>query len=192
MTERRLVLASTSPYRRALLERLGLPFECVAPGVDEDAYSAGSPDELALTLARAKAAAVSAMCPGAVVIGGDQVVVRDGDVLGKPGSAEAAVAQLRRLAGRAHELISAVAVVGAGRWWSHVDVTRLTMRPLDDGEIRRYVERERPYDCAGAYKIESLGVSLFDAVEGSDPTAIVGMPLMALARGLREFGFRVP
>jgi septum formation protein len=192
MTERRLVLASTSPYRRALLERLALPFECVAPGVDEDAYSAGSPDELVLTLARAKAAAVTAMCPGAVVIGGDQVVVLDGDVLGKPGSAEAAVAQLRRLSGRAHELISAVAIVGAGRWWSHVDVTRLTMRQLDDGEIRRYVERERPHDCAGAYKIESLGVSLFDAVEGGDPTAIVGMPLMALARGLREFGFRVP
>lgn len=192
MTERRLILASTSPYRRALLERLNLPFECVAPGVDESDFEAVSPRDLALNLANAKARAVAANHPQAVVIGGDQVVAFDGEILGKPGSPEAAMAQIRRLAGHVHELVTAIAIVVPDGSWTHIDVTRLSMRALDEDEIRRYIAHDRPWDCAGSYKIESLGVALFDAVEGVDPTAIVGMPLMALARGLRRFGFLVP
>ncbi|GIW87260.1 MAG: Maf-like protein [Isosphaeraceae bacterium] len=192
MNERPLVLASTSPYRRQLLERLRVPFECEAPEVDETAYGAAAPAELASTLARAKAAAVAERFPRAVVIGGDQVVALGEAVLGKAGSAEAAVEQLGRLAGRTHELITAVVVVAEGVEWSHVDRTRMRMRTLSEAEIRRYVDRERPWDCAGSYKIESLGISLFEAIEGGDPTAIVGLPLMAVARALRQFGFDVP
>jgi septum formation protein len=192
MTDRRLVLASTSPYRRALLERLAIPFDCVAPGVDEAPRPGEPPRDLALRLARAKAAAVAAARPGSVVIAGDQVVALDGQPLGKPGSPEAAAAQLRRLAGRCHELLTAVAILDGERSWEHLDATRLTMRPLDDAEIARYVERDRAWDCAGAYKIESLGIALFASIETSDPTAIVGFPLMAVAEALRSFGFRVP
>lgn len=191
---RELILASTSPYRRALLERLGLPFRCVDPGVDEWAFKARGLDPVALAeaLARAKAGAVAVAEPVAVVIGGDQLVAFEGGVLGKPGTAEAAVGQLLAMAGREHQLVTAVAVADGGGVEVVTDVARLRLRPLTVDEAERYVAADRPLDCAGGYRIESLGIALFDRIESEDQTAIVGMPLIAVARLLRARGFAVP
>ncbi len=187
----KLVLASTSRYRRGLMERLGVPFEAVAPGVDETNPGL-EPDALAVFLAEQKARAVPPQ-PATLVIGSDQVVDLDGEVLGKPGTAEAAVAQLQRLAGRAHRLVTAVAVVDeAGRCETAVDVHTLTMRELSLDALRRYVAHDQPLDCCGSYMLEGRGVALFDTVEAdavtADDTAIIGLPMMKLLAVLRRFG----
>lgn len=189
-----LILASTSTYRRDLLARLAIPFTAVAPGVDEAAVQrAGlAPRGLAEALARAKARAVAAAHPGAVVIGSDQLAAVDGEILGKPGAPEAAEAQLLRLQGRAHELITAVAVCHPGGLLEHTDVTRLVMRPLSREEIRRYVDADRPLDCAGSYKLEAHGITLFSAIESRDHSAVTGLPLIAVTTLLRELGFALP
>ncbi|MGC6488618.1 MAG: Maf family protein [Planctomycetota bacterium] len=191
---RPLVLASTSRYRRALLERLQLPFEAVPPGVDEGAVKAqgGDPRALVEELARQKAEAVLARRPDAVVIGSDQAGVLDGRVLDKPGTEANARAQLGALRGRPHELVTAVAVAHPGGLMRFTDVTTLVMRDLDDDEIARYVAAEQPLDCAGSYKIEGLGIALFERVESRDHTAIVGLPLIDLVGALRSLGFRLP
>lgn len=187
-----LLLASTSSYRRALLARLGLPFEAVPPPFDEEvakrALAALSVEELSMELARGKARSVAR--PGSLVIGSDQIAVIDGMRLDKPGTVEAARAQLRHLAGRTHRLVTSVVVVNGTTGEEHtaIDVHTLTMRSLDDGQIARYVDRDRPLDCAGSYKIESAGVALFESVEGRDATAIVGLPLLAVTAILRRFG----
>lgn len=192
MSRPRIVLASTSRYRRALLERLGIPFDAIAPTCDEDAHPHLEPRPLAERLAREKAESVAA--PGAIVIGSDQVVDLDGEVLGKPGSAEAAQRQLARLAGRSHRLITAVAVrdVDRGVTVVDVDVHTLVMRPLDPRQIAAYVAHDAPLDCAGSYVFERRGIALFDRVEAdpeiADDTAIVGLPLMKLLRLLRGLG----
>jgi len=189
-----LVLASTSAYRRALLDRLGVAYRAVAPRVDERAVEpTGVPaEQVVLALARAKAEEVAGRCPGALVLGSDQAIEVDGEILGKPGTAARAVEQLVRLAGRAHRIVTAVVLVRPdGTAATHVDVHRMTMRPLGRDALARYVEADRPLDCAGAYKIEARGVALFSAVEGSDFTAVVGMPMMAVARMLEEAGVRV-
>ncbi len=188
-----LVLASTSPYRKALLERLGVPFECVAPGVDEEKArgTETSPIAIARLLARAKATAVSKLRPDAVVIGSDQVCALDETVLGKPGSKEGAEAQLKLLRGKSHLLITAVAVQHGSKVEEFVDVTTLRMRDLTDEEVRRYVELDQPVDCAGSYMFERAGVALFDRVEGEDHTAIVGLPLVKLCGVLTGFGVGV-
>lgn len=192
----RLVLASTSAYRRDLLARLGLAFEQEAPGVDESAWKAkgATPRELARQLAAAKARAVATALgdDGAVVIGSDQVCALGDLVLGKPGDAANAVDQLRVLRGRTHEIVTAVCIVGAGGAWEHTDVARLRMRDLDDGALMRYVAADEPYDCAGSYKLEARGIALFDAIECADHTAIVGLPLVALTGELARRGFRLP
>ena len=190
---RSLVLASTSPYRRALLGRLGLPFECVAPdGVDERAIQL-PPRELVVALARAKAEAVAAMRPDAVVIGSDQAPAIGDRVLHKPGTAARAVAQLEALAGREHELLTAVCVIDgpSGRRFEHLDVHRLRLRPLRKAEIEDYVARDQPLDCAGAYKIEQLGIALMERIDGEDATAIVGLPLIAVCRILVDLGLPI-
>ncbi len=189
-----LILASTSKYRRELLERLRLPFRCLAPGVDEEPFknSGAAPASIATYLARLKAESLSGFDPDAVIIGSDQVAELDGEVLGKPGSVENAVAQLERLAGREHRLITAIAIWHRFRCQLHVDTTTLVMRRLNREEIERYVALDRPFDCAGSYKIESLGISLFEAIESSDQTAIVGLPLIAVTTMLRQLGFRLP
>jgi septum formation protein len=189
-----LILASTSPYRRALLDRLGLPFRCQAPGVDEDVLKGLGlpPRELADRLAVAKADAVASAHPGAVVIGSDQLVAFEGRVLGKPGSADRAVEQLVQMSGKPHELITAMAVRAGDRLLTHTDVARLHLRPLTRPELRRYVDADRPVDCAGSYKLESLGIALFDRIECADHSAITGLPLIALTSILRELGFPVP
>lgn len=189
-----LILASTSPYRRAQLARLGLPFACQAPGIDEDDWKQANlaPRELAERLAVAKAASVAANALDATVIGGDQLVALDGDILGKPGDRRGAVAQLERLSGRSHELITAIAVAHAGQIRTHVDITRLRMRPLDRAGIERYVDADQPCDCAGSYKLESRGIVLFETIESADQSAITGLPLIALTSMLGEIGYPIP
>jgi len=191
-----LILASTSPYRRTQVERLGVPFRCVAPPVDEEALKAElgpvAPRELAERLATAKARGVARSEPDATVIGGDQLVAFDGSVLGKPGTADRAMAQLGAMAGRSHDLITALVVVRGAELYAHVNVTTLSLRSLTPDEIRRYVEADRPIDCAGSYKLEARGIALFDRIESDDHSAIVGIPMIALTTILRRLGFEIP
>lgn len=188
----RLILASTSRYRRELLARLQRPFECVAPGIDEARLPGETPSSLAVRLARLKAEAVAALHPGALVVGSDQVAVRGADVLGKPGNIERCVAQLRASSGRAVEFLTAVHVVHGVGAESHVDRTVVRFRDLGDDEIARYVEIEQPLDCAGGFKAEALGISLFEAIESNDPTGLTGLPLAWLSGALRRAGIPVP
>ena len=189
-----LILASTSVYRRKLLERLGLPFRSIAPEVDEDVFKNSdlTPEVLAETLAVAKAHSVWSRFPGAVVIGSDQVVEFDGGILGKPGTVERAVDQLLAMSGRPHRLITAVAIADPNGIERFADVATLHLRAIDREEAVRYVEANRPLNCAGSYKIEELGISLFDRIESGDRTAIVGLPLIELGKRLRARGFRIP
>lgn len=189
-----LVLASTSPHRRALLARLGHPFAAVAPTCDEASYLGRglSPQLLAATLAEAKARSVASAHPDSVVIGSDQVCALGVEVFGKPGGRDAAVAQLRRLRGRTHHLLTAVCVVDGGRTHAFVDDSRLGMRALDDAEIERYVDLDKPFDCAGAYKLERAGIALFDNIASADHTAIVGLPMLRLCAVLRQCGLALP
>ena len=189
-----LILASTSIYRRTLLERLGVPFRCLAPGVVEDAIKGRglTPREVAEQLAVAKAEAKGKDWPGGTLIGSDQVVAFEGRTLGKPGSIDAAIAQLEAMAGKSHELITALAVHQEGRTLTHTDVTTLRMRPLRREEIERVVRADRPIDCAGGYKLEGRGIALFESIESADQTAIIGLPLIALATILRGLGYPIP
>ncbi len=190
----RLVLASTSRYRRMLLARLGVAFDVAAPACDEAAYHARihDPFDLAVALAAAKAEAVARLQPDAIVIGSDQVCAIDGAVLGKPGTRTAALAQLRRLQGRTHELITAVCVCTPDGTQAFHDISRLRMRALDDGALQRYLDRDEPYDCAGSYKLEAAGIGLFAKIESADHTAITGLPLLQVAGVLRALGFAIP
>jgi len=189
-----LVLASTSPYRRALLERLGLPFRSIAPLVDEEALKQGrwEPRELAEHLALAKAGSLKELDPEATIIGSDQLVSFEGQIHGKPGSAEHAVAQLVAMAGASHVLITALAVRRARQSYVHTDVTTMHMRNLTRAEIERYVAADQPLDCAGSYKLEERGITLFERIETTDYTAILGLPLIALTTLLRRIGYTVP
>lgn len=189
----RLVLASTSPYRRELLARLRLPFEAARPDVDESPLSGEAPAALAIRLAEAKAAAVARGHGDAWVIGSDQVAELGGAPLGKPGSHERACAQLAAMAGQAVRFHTAVCLAhGDGRRLQALDTTTVRFRVLSGEEIARYVEAEQPLDCAGSFKSEGLGITLFEAIESRDPTALVGLPLIATAGLLRQAGFRLP
>lgn len=193
-----LVLASESTYRRALLDRLGLPYTSRSHRVDERALFNRDVDEpnlaeLAAALACAKAESVVEFEPNAHVIASDQIAEIDGDVLNKPGTRARAIAQLSRLQGRQHRLLTAVALrTPDGKTLTALDEHRMHMRPLTPEEIERYIDSEQPLDCCGSYKIECLGISLFSAIEGEDFTAITGLPLIALARMLRSAGFPLP
>ena len=193
MTEPALVLGSTSRYRRELLARLGLAFDCVAPGVDETPQSYEAPDELVVRLARAKAAAVARALPDACVLGSDQLAEFDGRVLGKPGVPERACEQLAAMSGRDVTFLTALCVMrGEHEVGLHVDRTIVRFRALSAAEIERYVDAEKPLDCAGSFKSEGLGITLFEAIETRDPTALIGLPLIATARLLRTAGFALP
>lgn len=195
MSQPRIILASTSVYRKTLLDRIGIHAESVAPGVDEDHFknSISDPEELATVLARAKAESVFAKNRDAIVIGGDQLATIDGKILGKPGTSENAVAQLQELSGRTHLLITAVCVLAPqAEPQLIVDHSRLTMRQLSKEMLMRYVERDQPIDCAGAYKLESAGIALFDQVQTEDHTAITGIPLLALVRVLSSLRVEIP
>lgn len=191
-----LILASTSKYRRELLARLRIPFRCVAPRIDEEAEQTKlhrhDPQDLAVLLAQLKAGSISEMEPQAVVIGSDQVCAFQGQVLHKPGSPERAREQLQMLAGLPHQIITAVCVQHGEIKNKWVVTTQMVMRPLSTEEIARYVEADDPSDCAGSYKLESLGIGLFDTIRTPDYTAVVGLPLMVVANALRQFGFQVP
>jgi septum formation protein len=189
-----LILASTSMYRRALLERLGLPFEAVRPEVDEAHQAGESAPDRALRLSLAKAQAVAARYPEAVVIGGDQVATGGNKVLDKPGNAAACRAQLTTLSGSAARFYTGCAVIGPASSVRlvHVDTTTVIFRSLSGAEIDRYVEREKPFDCAGGFKAEALGITLFESIENSDPTALIGLPLIWLACALRRAGYPLP
>jgi septum formation protein len=186
----RLILASTSRYRKELLSRLRLPFEVRAPDVDETPLPSEPPAALARRLATAKAEAIAVRTPEAVVIGSDQVADLDGVCIGKPGTHERATAQLNSMRGRAVVFHTAVAVVARARGYSRTEVVSVTVRfrRLTDREIEHYLRTEQPYDCAGSAKCETLGIALLEAIESNDPTTLVGLPLIQTCELLREAG----
>ncbi|MCW5632637.1 MAG: septum formation inhibitor Maf [Rubrivivax sp.] len=188
-----LILASTSPYRRELLGRLRLVFDVAAPGVDETPHPGERPAELAGRLSRAKAQAVAARHPGAVVIGSDQVCELDGEALGKPGTHERAVQQLHRLSGRRAVFHTSVCVLRRDTGYEAHDAAPVVVRfrVLAADEIEHYLRTEQPYDCAGSAKCETLGIALLEAIESDDPTALVGLPLIRTSRMLRAAGIDV-
>ena len=190
MDSRRLVLASTSRYRRELLARLRLPFDVVAPDVDEAALAGEAPRELALRLALAKADAVAAQHGDAVVIGSDQVADLDGVAIGKPGDHERATAQLRAMRGRVVVFHTAVAVVCPATSFRAAELASVTVRfrHLADADIERYLLAEQPYDCAGSAKAEALGIALLESIESDDPTTLIGLPLIRTCALLRRAG----
>jgi septum formation protein len=187
-----LVLASTSRYRRELLARLTPHIRQLAPDVDETPQAKELPQALATRLAAAKAHAIATQCPGALVIGSDQVADLAGRILGKPGNVENARAQLEASSGREVVFHTAVCLIDLrgdpARVFTAIDTTRARFRNLDAAEIARYVERESPLDCAGSFKSEGLGIGLFERIDSQDPTALIGLPLIALCRLLREAG----
>lgn len=191
-TEPDLILASTSRYRAELLGRLRVPFATRAPEVDEARQTGESPLDLALRLATEKANAVARAAPGAWVIGSDQVCMLGDDALGKPGSHDAAVAQLRRLSGLEAVFHTAVCVISPdGKTQIRNCPTEVTFRTLRDDDISRYLKLDAPYDCAGSAKSESLGPALLTRMRSDDPTALIGLPLIDLCDMLRQSGFDV-
>lgn len=184
----RLILASSSPYRRELLARLRLPFEAISPDVDETPRERETPTALALRLSVAKAMAIAAQHPDCIVIGSDQVATIDGQPIGKPGNFEAARAQLRMLAGQTVEFHSALAVTDGHRVEKADVVTLCRFRPLSEAAIDAYLHAEAPFDTAGSAKAESLGIALMEFIRSDDPTAIIGLPLIALTGMLASFG----
>jgi septum formation protein len=193
MTSRRLVLGSTSRYRRELLTRLQIPFDVEAPEVDETPRPGEPPRELALRLARAKAHAVAVRHPDAVVIGSDQVADLEGSPLGKPGTHDRATEQLRCMRGRTVVFQTAVAVVCQATGFEEIQLAPVTVRfrDLSDAEIESYLRLEQPYDCAGSAKSEGLGIALLEAIDNDDPTALVGLPLIRTCHMIRAAGVRL-
>lgn len=194
MNAPRIVLASTSVYRKELLERFGLPFETARPEVDETPLPGESPVATANRLAEAKARAVAHRFPDALIIGSDQVAHRGNMRFDKPGTVERAIAQLGEMSGQAITFHTAVCLFNSQTGHCQLEgvPVEARFRPLSDTEIQRYVERERPLDCAGSAKSEGLGISLLDYMRGDDPTALIGLPLITLARMLRAESVQVP
>ena len=190
----KLILASTSAYRRMLLERLLIPFETARPDTDETPLPGEAPDATAERLAADKARAVASAWPDALIIGSDQVAHIGDQVFGKPGSEERAIAQLQQMSGQTVSFHTALALLNtrSGRLQVEGVPTRVRFRSLSEDEIRRYVATERPLDCAGSAKVEGLGITLLEALSGDDPTALIGLPLIALSRMLRAEGLALP
>jgi septum formation protein len=190
IAQRALILGSTSKYRRELLQRLRMPFDVVNPEVDETPRTDEAPAALATRLALAKAKAVAALHPNAVVIGSDQVADLNGEPLGKPGTHERAVRQLQRMRGKTVVFQTAVSVVCQASGFEQTELAQIKVRfrDLSDAEIEAYLRAEAPYDCAGSAKSEGLGIALLDAIENDDPTALIGLPMIRTARLLRAAG----
>ena len=190
MSDLTLILASTSPYRRMLLERLQIPFTTISPEVDESPLPDESPQALVQRLAVAKAQAVAARSPNALVIGSDQVAVHDGEIVGKPRDHAHAVAQLRQASGTAVTLFTGLALVNShsGNIQSEVVPFGVVFRKLSDEQIESYLRKEQPYDCAGSVKSEGLGIALLERFEGEDPNTLIGLPLIRLVRMLENEG----
>ncbi|WP_333841627.1 Maf family nucleotide pyrophosphatase [Limnohabitans sp.] len=191
--QRALILGSTSRYRRELLQRLRVPFDVVSPEVDETPLADEAPNDLATRLSLAKAKAVAALHPNAVVIGSDQVADLHGEPLGKPGSHERAVAQLLRMRGQTVVFQTAVSVVCVDTQFEQTELAQIKVRfrDLSDAEIETYLRAEEPYDCAGSAKSEGLGIALLEAIDNDDPTALIGLPLIRTARLLRAAGIEL-
>jgi septum formation protein len=189
-----LVLASTSRYRRELLERLKLPFQTVSPGVDETPLSGEAPAATAGRLALAKAQAAHARFPRSLIIGSDQVAFCEGVRLDKPGDHAGALRQLRHSSGKSVSFITAIALVNtaSGRTQTKLVPTEVRFRKINDREIERYLQAEAVYDCAGSAQAEGLGISLVDSIQSSDPTALIGLPLIALSEMLRNENLSIP
>ncbi|WP_291524170.1 nucleoside triphosphate pyrophosphatase [Acidithiobacillus sp.] len=187
-----LILASTSPYRQELLQRLQLSFRVEASAVDETPLPGEAPEALVCRLAEAKAQAVARRNPQAAVIGADQMAVCGTRILGKPGNAERAVEQLEWMQGQTVEFLNGIAIVAASGTEILLVPYRIVLRPLTRMEIERYVERDQPLDCAGSFRSEGLGISLVERMEGEDPHALMGLPLIALCRALRKLGYPLP
>ncbi len=189
-----LILASSSPYRKALLERLNLAFECVSPDIDEEAFKEQiqDPVELAETLAKEKAMAILKKRPDALVIGSDQLLHFEGKNLGKAGTLEKAHKQLKMLSGKSHTLVTSWCIASNNGAHTETNKTILTMRNLSDESIKIYLSADNPVDCAGSYKLELKGISLFEKIETSDQTAIIGLPLLAVGNYLSSLGLQVP
>lgn len=192
-THRKLILGSTSPYRRELLARLRIPFEVAAPDVDETAQASETPKQLACRLAMAKARAVATQFPACVVIGSDQVAELDGQALGKPGNHARATAQLHQMRGKTVIFQTAVAVVCLETGFAQMDLAQVKVkfRDLSDAEIEAYLQAETPYDCAGSAKSEGLGIALLESIDNDDPTALVGLPLIRTCRMIQAAGVKV-
>ncbi|WP_454253432.1 Maf family protein [Pseudomonas sp. Marseille-Q7302] len=190
----RILLASSSPYRRQLLERLCLPFAHQSPDIDETPLPGEHPRDLVERLARLKAAALGDQSDHTLVIGSDQATAIEGEILGKPLSHDRAHQQLARASGRTLVFHTGLAVLDSrtGKCWSEVVDFQVRFRPLDAATIDRYLLVEQPYDCAGSFKAEGLGIALFEAMQGDDPTSLIGLPLIRLTALLREAGLQVP
>ncbi|KWR76781.1 MULTISPECIES: nucleoside triphosphate pyrophosphatase [Pseudomonas] len=191
---RPLILASSSPYRRELLQRLRLPFECASPDIDESPLPGESAEQLVRRLAEAKARALAARFPEHLIIGSDQAAVQGQAILGKPHTLERAMEQLKAASGSSVSFLTGLALLDSASGRCQVDCIpfRVHFRELDEARIRRYLEAERPFDCAGSFKAEGLGVSLFRATEGEDGTSLVGLPLIRLVDMLLAEGVQVP
>jgi MAF protein len=185
-----LVLASTSPYRRELLERLGIPFETASPNVDETKVDGETPEQLVKRLSETKARAVAVDFPDALIIGSDQVAVLDDQILGKPGNHETAVQQLSNASGKNVLFFTGLCLLNnaTGKTQTSVDIFSVKFRQLSASQIENYLQREKPYDCAGSFKSEGLGISLFKKMEGDDPNALIGLPLITLVNMLSVEG----
>ena len=190
----RLTLASSSPYRRMLLERLGIPFEYAAPDVDETPSSGETPEQLTLRLALEKASALAGRFTDHLIIGSDQVLLLDGQAVSKPGNHAAARDQLRRCSGRTVQFTTSLCLLNSrtGKHQLTSELFQVSFRELDDESIERYLQREQPYDCAGSFKAEGMGISLFSALRGDDPNSLIGLPLIKLCEMLRQEGFQLP
>ncbi len=188
-----LVLGSTSPFRRQLLEKLGLPFDTAAPETDEAPLAGETPEQLVARLAEAKARAVAAQFPGALIIGSDQVAVNGGEILGKPHTHEKAMEQLRNASGRHVRFLTGLCLYNAASDRVQVEVVPfdVVFRELSDEMIDNYLKAEQPYNCAGSFKSEAMGIALFERLEGEDPNTLIGLPLIRLVRMLEAEGVRV-
>lgn len=194
---KKLILASQSKYRKDLLKRLGVPFECIPANIDEQSFKnkIDDPVELAKTLAYHKAKHVFDLHPNntdIVVIGSDQVAYIDNKVLGKTGSLDKSIQQLQLLRGKTHQLITAYCILSAKKRLDKVNTTTLHMKPLSDLQIKKYLSYDIPFDCAGSYKLESYGISLFEKIDTDDYTAIIGLPLIELGIDLCGFEIKTP
>lgn len=188
-----LVLASTSPFRKALLEKLGIPFATISPEVDETPARDETPEQLVYRLAIAKAQAVAGQFPNALIIGSDQVAIIDGQILGKPGSHDKAVQQLRQASGKTVTFLTGLCLYNSRTDHSQSEVIpfKVHFRNLSDAQIENYLQREQPYNCAGSFKSEGLGIALFEKLEGDDPNSLIGLPLIALIKMLEQENLQV-
>lgn len=187
-----LILASTSPYRKAQLAQLGLEFKALSPEVDEDQWKGQGlhPKQLSALLAKKKAEAIRQQVPEAIVIGADQVCCFGDQIFSKPGAFDQALEQLRSLQGQTHELITSVCVMTPQSSYHHTVIAKLTMHSFSDQELAAYLKRDEPYQCCGSYRLEATGISLFKKIECSDHTAIIGLPLLCLSETLRTLGHK--